>query len=208
MATCQPEAMTSEEYWQAPCTHLALLCLTLPCLALPCLPCVCQERQVAAPLHTCKVHPLACSWQVTCFTDQSFNQPGINANCLLSVQCYMKCAANTGSVGRHQSESAAAQAAVRADQVPGQNLQCLAYCHSSPGVACRPLPTCKPRKCCCPGSVPLLVSSVKSTQPGILHNSVPVVSDVVAKKPPLSVCSSVRTQSIMVWCSCITGCTH
>lgn len=69
-----------------------------------------------------------------------------NITSLLSIPCDKtsvtgSSAVNTGFTGRYQSESATAETAVRAHQVPGQNLQCLAHRHSSSRVPCRPLPT-------------------------------------------------------------------
>jgi len=48
---------------------------------------------------------------------------------------------SVGFAGGHQFEPAAAQVAVRAHQVPGQDVQCLAHCHSSVGIPCRAVPT-------------------------------------------------------------------
>ncbi len=48
---------------------------------------------------------------------------------------------SVGFARGHQSEPATAQAAFRAHQVPGQNLQRMAHCHSSAGIPCRAVPT-------------------------------------------------------------------
>ena len=57
------------------------------------------------------------------------------------VCVHMSVCMSVGFAGGHQSEPAAAQIAVRAHQVPGQDIQRLAHRHSSAGIPCRAVPT-------------------------------------------------------------------
>lgn len=55
--------------------------------------------------------------------------------CITTCCLHMLCCI-AGFARGHQSESASAQAAFRIHQVPGQDLQRLAHCHSPAGVTC------------------------------------------------------------------------
>lgn len=114
-----------------------------------------------------------------------------------------------GSAGGNQSESAAAEAALRADQVPGQDLQCLAHCHPPAGVPCRPLPPCKCFTCtaplCC---LPPWCSSILSSFP--LQRFKSCTAQICSHPPtgvtccPLQPCKGLRAlHNYVIICCCI-----